>query len=586
MHSQKVRCQLNKQIYIKMKKIYLAKYGIRNAKVIAHNPSYEELFEAETKKGLRGFEKGQLTELDAVNVMTGVFTGRSPKDKYIVDDKQSHDNVWWTSDAYKNDNHPMSEEVWDKVKKIALKELSGKELYVCDAFCGANKETRLAVRFIVEVAWQAHFVKNMFIQPTQEELEHFEPNFIIYNASKAKVKNYEKLGLNSDTCVAFNTTSREQVIINTWYGGEMKKGMFSMMNYYLPLQGIASMHCSANTDMNGKNTAIFFGLSGTGKTTLSTDPKRLLIGDDEHGWDDNGVFNFEGGCYAKVINLDKESEPDIYHAIRRNALLENVTVDKNGVIDFADKSVTENTRVSYPINHIEKIVRPISAGPDAQNVIFLSADAFGVLPPVSILTPEQTKYYFLSGFTAKLAGTERGITEPTPTFSACFGQAFLELHPTKYAEELVKKMEKSGAKAYLVNTGWNGTGKRISIRDTRGIIDAILDGSIKKAETKTIPYFNFEVPTSLPGVDPKILDPRDTYANVKDWEKKAEDLASRFIKNFGKYTTNEAGKALVAAGPCLEGKAAKAAKAPKAEKKAEKKECCSLCGWFKKLFKK
>lgn len=569
-----------------MKKIYLAKYGIRNAKVIAHNPSYEELFEAETKKGLRGFEKGQLTELDAVNVMTGVFTGRSPKDKYIVDDKQSHDNVWWTSDAYKNDNHPMSEEVWDKVKKIALKELSGKELYVCDAFCGANKETRLAVRFIVEVAWQAHFVKNMFIQPTQEELEHFEPNFIIYNASKAKVKNYEKLGLNSDTCVAFNTTSREQVIINTWYGGEMKKGMFSMMNYYLPLQGIASMHCSANTDMNGKNTAIFFGLSGTGKTTLSTDPKRLLIGDDEHGWDDNGVFNFEGGCYAKVINLDKESEPDIYHAIRRNALLENVTVDKEGKIDFADKSVTENTRVSYPINHIEKIVRPISAGPDAQNVIFLSADAFGVLPPVSILTPEQTKYYFLSGFTAKLAGTERGITEPTPTFSACFGQAFLELHPTKYAEELVKKMEKSGAKAYLVNTGWNGTGKRISIRDTRGIIDAILDGSIKKAQTKTIPYFNFEVPTSLPGVDPKILDPRDTYANVKDWEKKAEDLASRFIKNFGKYTTNEAGKALVAAGPCLEGKsAAKAEKAPKAEK-AEKKECCCICGWFKKLFKK
>ena len=569
-----------------MKKIYLAKYGIKNAKVIAHNPSYEELFEAETKKGLRGFEKGQLTELDAVNVMTGVFTGRSPKDKYIVDDKQSHDNVWWTSDAYKNDNHPMSEKVWDEVKKIALKELSGKELYVCDAFCGANKETRLAVRFIVEVAWQAHFVKNMFIQPTEEELENFEPNFIIYNASKAKVKNYEKLGLNSDTCVAFNTTSREQVIINTWYGGEMKKGMFSMMNYYLPLQGIASMHCSANTDMKGKNTAIFFGLSGTGKTTLSTDPKRLLIGDDEHGWDDNGVFNFEGGCYAKVINLDKESEPDIYHAIRRNALLENVTVDKNGVIDFADKSVTENTRVSYPINHIEKIVRPISAGPDAQNVIFLSADAFGVLPPVSILTPEQTKYYFLSGFTAKLAGTERGITEPTPTFSACFGQAFLELHPTKYAEELVKKMEKSGAKAYLVNTGWNGTGKRISIRDTRGIIDAILDGSIKKAQTKTIPYFNFEVPTSLPGVDPKILDPRDTYANVKDWEKKAEDLASRFIKNFGKYTTNEAGKALVAAGPCLEGKAAKAAKAPKAEKKAEKKECCCLCGWFKKLFKK
>ena len=391
----------------------------------------------------------------------------------------------------------------------------------------------------------------MFIQPTEAELETFEPTFIVYNASKAKVENYKELGLNSETCVAFNITSREQVIINTWYGGEMKKGMFSMMNYYLPLAGIASMHCSANTDMDGKNTAIFFGLSGTGKTTLSTDPKRLLIGDDEHGWDDNGVFNFEGGCYAKVIDLDAESEPDIYNAIRRDALLENVTVDANGKIDFTDKSVTENTRVSYPIDHIENIVRPISSAPAAQNVIFLSADAFGVLPPVSILTPEQTQYYFLSGFTAKLAGTERGITEPTPTFSACFGQAFLELHPTKYAEELVKKMEKSGAKAYLVNTGWNGTGKRISIKDTRGIIDAILDGSIDKAPTKTIPFFNFEVPTALPGVDPKILDPRDTYSNANDWETKAKDLSERFIKNFKKFEGNEAGKALVAAGPKL-----------------------------------
>ena len=448
----------------------------------------------------------------------------------------------------------MSEEVWKTVKEIAIKELCNKNLYVVDAFCGANEATRLAVRFIVEVAWQAHFVKNMFIQPTEEELRNFEPNFVIYNASKAKVENYKELGLNSETCVAFNTTSREQVIINTWYGGEMKKGMFSMQNYYLPLQGIASMHCSANTDMEGKNTAIFFGLSGTGKTTLSTDPKRLLIGDDEHGWDDEGVFNLEGGCYAKVINLDKESEPDIYNAIRRDALLENVTVDANGKIDFADKSVTENTRVSYPINHIEKIAQKVngkSAGPDAQNVIFLSADAFGVLPPVSILTPEQTKYYFLSGFTAKLAGTERGITEPTPTFSACFGQAFLELHPTKYAEELVKKMEKSGAKAYLVNTGWNGTGKRISIRDTRGIIDAILGGAILKAPTKKIPFFDFEVPTELEGVDTNILDPRDTYADAAQWEEKAKDLAARFIKNFKKYEGNEAGKALVAAGPKL-----------------------------------
>jgi len=537
-----------------MANLDLTKYGITGSTVIAHNPSYEFLFEEETKAGLTGYDKGVNTELNAVNVMTGIYTGRSPKDKYIVDDAQSHDKVWWTTEEYKNDNHPMSEEVWAKVKDIAIKELCNKQLYVVDAFCGANEATRLAVRFIVEVAWQAHFVKNMFIQPTEEELKNFEPNFVIYNASKAKVENYKELGLNSETCVAFNTTSREQVIINTWYGGEMKKGMFSMQNYYLPLQGIASMHCSANTDMEGKNTAIFFGLSGTGKTTLSTDPKRLLIGDDEHGWDDEGVFNLEGGCYAKVINLSKENEPDIYGAIKRNALLENVTVAADGKIDFADKSVTENTRVSYPINHIDKIAQKVngkSAGPEAKNVIFLSADAFGVLPPVSILTPEQTKYYFLSGFTAKLAGTERGITEPTPTFSACFGQAFLELHPTKYAEELVKKMEKSGAKAYLVNTGWNGTGKRISIPDTRGIIDAILDGSILKAETKKIPYFDFEVPTALPNVNPAILDPRDTYANASEWEEKAKDLAARFIKNFKKYEGNEAGKALVAAGPKL-----------------------------------
>jgi len=532
-----------------MSKIDLTRYGITGVKEVVYNPSYEMLFEEETSPALEGYEKGQVSELGAVNVMTGIYTGRSPKDKYIVVDENSKDTVWWTSEGYKNDNHPASEQTWKAVKEIAVKELSGKRLFVVDAFCGANKDTRMAVRFIVEVAWQAHFIKNMFIAPTEEELKNFTPDFVVYNASKAKVENYKELGLNSETAVMFNITSREQVIINTWYGGEMKKGMFSMMNYYLPLKGIASMHCSANTDMEGKNTAIFFGLSGTGKTTLSTDPKRLLIGDDEHGWDDNGVFNFEGGCYAKVINLDKDSEPDIYNAIKRNALLENVTLDKNGKIDFADKSVTENTRVSYPINHIEKIVRPISSAPAAKNVIFLSADAFGVLPPVSILTPEQTQYYFLSGFTAKLAGTERGITEPTPTFSACFGQAFLELHPTKYAEELVKKMKKSGAKAYLVNTGWNGTGKRISIKDTRGIIDAILDGSINKAETKKIPYFDFEVPTALPGVDPAILDPRDTYKNPSEWEAKAKDLAGRFIKNFEKYTSNEAGKALVKAGP-------------------------------------
>ena len=529
----------------------LQKYGITGTTDIVYNPTYEQLFAEETEPSLEGYEKGQVSELGAVNVMTGIYTGRSPKDKFIVMDETSKDTVWWTSPEYKNDNHPASPETWDAVKKIALDELSNKRLFVVDAFCGANHDTRMAIRFIMEVAWQAHFVKNMFIQPTEEELANFEPDFVVYNASKAKVENYKELGLNSETAVIFNLTSHEQVIANTWYGGEMKKGMFSMMNYFLPLKGIASMHCSASTDLEGKNTAIFFGLSGTGKTTLSTDPKRLLIGDDEHGWDDNGVFNFEGGCYAKVINLDKDSEPDIYNAIKRNALLENVTLDENGKIDFNDKSVTENTRVSYPITHIQNIVRPVSSAPAAKDVIFLSADAFGVLPPVSILTPEQTQYYFLSGFTAKLAGTERGITEPTPTFSACFGQAFLELHPTKYAEELVKRMQMSGAKAYLVNTGWNGTGKRISIKDTRGIIDAILSGAINEAPTKTIPHFGFEVPTALPGVDPAILDPRDTYADAAQWEEKAKDLAQRFIKNFAKYEGNEHGKALVAAGPQL-----------------------------------
>ena len=534
-----------------MANLDLTKYGITGTTEIVHNPSYDVLFAEETKAGLEGFEKGQVTELGAVNVMTGIYTGRSPKDKFLVKDATSENTVWWTSEEYKNDNKPVTTETWNVLKDLAAKELSNKKLYVVDGYCGANEATCLKVRFIMEVAWQAHFVTNMFIRPSKEQLENFEPDFVVYNASKAKVENYKELGLNSETAVVFNLTTKEQVILNTWYGGEMKKGMFSMMNYFNPLRGIASMHCSANTNMEETESAIFFGLSGTGKTTLSTDPKRKLIGDDEHGWDNEGVFNYEGGCYAKVINLDKESEPDIYNAIKRDALLENVTVDANGKIDFADKSVTENTRVSYPIHHIENIVKPVSKGPHAKQVIFLSADAFGVLPPVSILNPAQAQYYFLSGFTAKLAGTERGITEPTPTFSACFGAAFLSLHPTKYAEELVKKMEMTGAKAYLVNTGWNGTGKRISIRDTRGIIDAILDGSIDKAPTKVIPYFDFVVPTELPGVDPKILDPRDTYADAAQWDEKAKDLAGRFIKNFAKFTGNEAGKALVAAGPKL-----------------------------------
>ena len=532
-----------------MANLDLTKYGITGTVEIVHNPSYDVLFAEETKAGLEGFEKGQVTELGAVNVMTGIYTGRSPKDKFLVKDATSENTVWWTSEEYKNDNKPVTTETWNVLKDLAAKELSNKKLFVVDGYCGANEATRLKVRFIMEVAWQAHFVTNMFIRPSKEELESFEPDFVVYNASKAKVENYKELGLNSETAVVFNLTTKEQVILNTWYGGEMKKGMFSMMNYFNPLRGIASMHCSANTNMDETESAIFFGLSGTGKTTLSTDPKRKLIGDDEHGWDNEGVFNYEGGCYAKVINLDKESEPDIYNAIKRDALLENVTVDAEGKINFADKSVTENTRVSYPIHHIENIVKPVSKGPHAKQVIFLSADAFGVLPPVSILNPEQAQYYFLSGFTAKLAGTERGITEPTPTFSACFGAAFLSLHPTKYAEELVKKMEMTGAKAYLVNTGWNGTGKRISIRDTRGIIDAILDGSIEKAEMGELPIFDLAIPKALPGVDSAILDPRDTYADKAQWEAKAKDLAGRFVKNFEKYATNAEGKALIAAGP-------------------------------------
>ena len=533
----------------------LSKYGITGTTEVLYNPTYEVLFNEETKPGLEGFDVGQETELGAINVMTGIYTGRSPKDKFIVYDDTTKEGapgeIWWTTPEYPNDNKKCSVESWKALKNLAIEELSNKRLFVVDGFCGTHKDTRMKIRFIMEVAWQAHFVTNMFIRPKSQEEFDQEPDFVVFNASKAKVTNWKELGLNSETATVFNITTKEQVILNTWYGGEMKKGLFSMMNYFLPLKGIAAMHCSANTDMNGENTAIFFGLSGTGKTTLSTDPKRLLIGDDEHGWDDTGVFNFEGGCYAKVINLDPVAEPDIYNAIRRDALLENVTVDKDGKIDFADKSVTENTRVSYPIYHIKNIVRPDSHGPAAQSVIFLSADAFGVLPPVSILTSEQCKYYFLSGFTAKLAGTERGITEPTPTFSACFGQAFLELHPTKYAEELVKRMEKSGAKAYLVNTGWNGTGKRISIKDTRGIIDAILGGAIKNAPTKKIAIFDLEVPTELEGVATNILDPRNTYADPTEWDKKAEDLASRFIKNFKKYEYNAAGKALVAAGPHL-----------------------------------
>jgi len=520
---------------------YIEDLGIKTVKEIVYNPSYEVLYDAELDDSLEGFEKGYLTELGAVNVMTGKFTGRSPKDKFIVKDDVTKDTLWWNSEKTPNDNKPTTQVVWNELKGLVIDELSSKKLYVVDAFCGANEDTRLKVRFIVEVAWQAHFVTNMFIRPTEAELANFgEPDFVVMNGSKVTNPNWKEQGLNSENFVVFNLTEKVQIIGGSWYGGEMKKGMFAMMNYYLPLKGMASMHCSANVGKDG-DTAIFFGLSGTGKTTLSTDASRQLIGDDEHGWDDEGVFNFEGGCYAKTIDLDKDSEPEIFAAIKKNALLENVTVDASGEIDFTDGSVTQNTRVSYPINHIENIAVPSKAG-HAHKVIFLSADAFGTLPPVSKLTPAQTQYHFLSGFTAKLAGTERGVTEPTPTFSACFGEAFLTLHPVQYGAELVKKMEANGAEAYLVNTGWNGTGKRISIKDTRGIINAILDGSIEKAETKVMPIFNLEIPTALLGVDTNILDPRDTYADASEWAEKATKLAGLFIDNFEKYTDNEEGK--------------------------------------------
>ncbi len=528
----------------------LGQYGINDVEEVFYNPSYELLFEHETNPELEGYEAGKLTESGAVAVDTGIFTGRSPKDKYIVRDDTSRDTVWW-SDQGKNDNKPIEQETWEHLKSLVTGRLSGKRLYIMDTICGANKNSQLKVRFVMEVAWQAHFVKNMFIRPDDEELEGFEPDFVVMNGAKCTNPQWQDQRLNSENFVAFNLTEKIQLIGGTWYGGEMKKGMFSMMNYLLPLRGMASMHCSANIGDDG-DTAIFFGLSGTGKTTLSTDPERALIGDDEHGWDDDGVFNFEGGCYAKTINLSKESEPDIYNAIRRDALLENVSVDDNGVIDYSDGSKTENTRVSYPIYHIENIVKPVSKGGHAKQVIFLTADAFGVLPPVSKLDPEQTKYHFLSGFTAKLAGTERGITEPTPTFSSCFGAAFLSLHPTKYAQELVKRMEATGSTAYLVNTGWNGTGKRISIEATRAIIHAILNGSIDNAESFTLPYFNLEVPSNIDGVDNGILDPRSTYENAAEWDEKARNLAGLFVSNFEKFTDTDEGKKLVAAGPQLD----------------------------------
>lgn len=528
---------------------YLDSIGITDVEQIYHNPDYDTLYAHETSADLQGNEKGIQTKMGAINVLTGEYTGRSPKDKFITKDATTEDSLWWTGDV-KNDNKPITTDVWNELKTITTSQLSGKTLYVVDGFCGASKDNRLAVRFVMEVAWQAHFVTNMFIRPTAEELADFTPDFTVINASKTSNVNFAEHGLNSETFIAFNMTEKMQLIAGTWYGGEMKKGMFAVMNYLLPQKGIASMHCSANMGDNN-DVALFFGLSGTGKTTLSADPARRLIGDDEHGWDDEGVFNFEGGCYAKTIDLDPAKEPDIYKAIRRDALLENVVVDADGNIDFADVSLTENTRVSYPIQHIDNIVEPVSRGGHAQKVIFLTADAFGVLPPVSILTDEQAQYHFLSGFTAKVAGTERGITEPTPTFSACFGAAFLTLHPTQYAEVLKKRMQASGAKAYLVNTGWNGKGERISLANTRGIINAILDGSIDDVETATLPIFNLDIPTSLGNIDAGIFDPRNAYGDASGWDEKARDLGQRFITNFEKFGGTEEGRALVAAGPML-----------------------------------
>ena len=528
----------------------LKHYGIHDPEAILYNPDYETLFQEETREGLEGYEAARLTSGGAVAVDTGIFTGRSPKDKYFVKDDTTRDTLWW-SDQGRNDNKPITQETWQSLKAVVGGQLSGKRLFVDDLFCGANPASRLKVRFVTEVAWQSHFVKNMFICPAAAELENFEPDFVVLNGAKAVNPNWQEQGLNSENFVAFNMTEGVQLIGGTWYGGEMKKGLFSVMNYLLPQKGIASMHCSANVGPDG-DTAIFFGLSGTGKTTLSTDPKRALIGDDEHGWDDNGVFNFEGGCYAKTINLSQEQEPEIYAAIKRDALLENVAVDEAGNVDFSDSSKTENTRVSYPIYHIENIVKPVSVGGHANKVIFLTADAFGVLPPVARLTKEQARYYFLSGYTSKLAGTERGITEPTPTFSACFGAAFLSLHPTQYAEVLNNRMEQSNAQAYLVNTGWNGTGERISIKATRRIIDAILNGSIEKAEFNTLPIFGLEIPSALEGVDGGIIDPRNTYGDVKEWTDKASALAAKFVANFSQFTDTEEGLALVAAGPKLD----------------------------------
>ncbi|WP_192482921.1 MULTISPECIES: phosphoenolpyruvate carboxykinase (ATP) [Cysteiniphilum] len=528
----------------------LKKCGINETKEIFHNISYEGLYDHETSATAQGYEKGVETATGAVAVDTGKYTGRSPKDKFIVETAEAKKNVWWAKDG--SDNKPLSIESWQHLKTLATTQLNDKKLYVMDGFCGANPETRLSVRLVTEVAWMAHFFKNMFIRPTADELKNFTPDWTILNACKTKCEDYQKWGLNSETFVAFNIAERMTLIGGTWYGGEIKKGIFSMMNYFLPLQDIGSFHCSANVGKEG-DSALFFGLSGTGKTTLSADPKRELIGDDEHGWDHDGIFNLEGGCYAKTINLSKENEPDIYHAIRRDALLENVVLNDDKSIDFASNAKTENTRVSYPIYHIDNIVKPVSKAGHPTKIIFLTCDAYGVLPPVSKLSIEQAMYQFLSGYTAKVAGTELGVKEPTAVFSSCFGQPFLLLHPTKYAEILGKKMLEHDASAYLVNTGWTGggygKGHRISIKDTRAIIDAVLDGSIDHAPLRKDEMFGFEIPQALHDVDSHILNPRNTWTDKAAYDAQYQQLAEMFVNNFKKFTNNDLGKKYEQYGP-------------------------------------
>lgn len=523
---------------------FLQQHFIQSTKQIIYNPSYQQLRQYQLANPTHNTT---LTNLNAIAIDTGKFTGRSPKDKYIVKDNTTQNTIWWNETA-KNDNKPISPQIWQHLQQLVGNYLSNKTLYVIDAICGASDKNNLKVRFIAETPWQAHFVKNMFI-PMQPTDTNRPIDFTVIAGCGAVNNNWQQQGLNSENFIAFNLSQNVQLIGGTWYAGEMKKGLFSVMNYLLPQKNVASMHCAANVSKNG-NVNLFFGLSGTGKTTLSSDSNQQLIGDDEHGWDDEGVFNLEGGCYAKVINLSQQNEPDIYNAIKENALLENVVIKDNNV-NFSDSSKTENTRVSYPINHINNIVKPKSKGTHAKNIIFLTADAFGVLPPVAVLKGNQIPYYFLSGFTAKMAGTEIGVTKPTPTFSACFGAAFLTLNPITYANILLNKINTYNANVYLVNTGWNGENKRISIANTRTIINAILNNTINNAPLTTLPVFNLQMPTQLHNLNSSILNPSASYSSTALWHSKAVSLATLFIENFKKFNTQSNYNSLIQGGPKL-----------------------------------